>query len=570
SLTEEQKEALMGSLDFEQLDARHTSIKSAHAKTCKWILKKSEYVDWLNPSLLVQHHGFLWIKGKPGAGKSTLMKFALANARRTMKNKIIINFFFNARGDDLEKSTIGMYRSLLLQLLTQLPALKSVFDSLGPVQSSRGCPNWNLELLKTLFETAIQRLGNTPLVCFINALDECDESQIREMVSFWGHLGELAVVKKLSFLVCYSSRHYPHITIDTGHISLILERQEGHVQDIVNYVDTELKIGKTKLAEKIRIELQEKASGVFMWVVLVVQILNKEHDSGRIHLLRQRLKAIPGDLHELFRDILIRDPQNENELLLCLQWVLFSRTPLKPEQLYFAIIAAAGPDSVFQWDRDEISEGDIMRYILHCSKGLAEATKSKQPTIQFIHESVRDFLLKDRGLNSLWPGLGDQIEKQSYEQLKQSCLQYIRADTWNDKEIRNDVPTPLTPQPDGTGKHISDSFPFLAHAVCNVLYYADKAGSCGISQEDFVKEFSELDYLQRWIGLHNLFEKLQVRRYTLQASLLYILAEADTPNLIGYYHPITSCLDVEEQRYGCPLLAAIATKSNRSLQAFRE
>lgn len=99
------------------------TIKNAHVKTCKWLLKNSEYVDWLNPTKLGEHYGFLWIKGKPGTGKSTLMKFALTNARKAMEDTIVILFFFNARGEDLEKATIGTYWSLLLQLLEQLPAL---------------------------------------------------------------------------------------------------------------------------------------------------------------------------------------------------------------------------------------------------------------------------------------------------------------------------------------------------------------------------------------------------------------------------------------------------------------
>jgi hypothetical protein len=49
--------------------------------------------------------------------KLTLIKFALANARETIKDRRVISFFFNARGEDLEKSTIGAYQSLLLQLL---------------------------------------------------------------------------------------------------------------------------------------------------------------------------------------------------------------------------------------------------------------------------------------------------------------------------------------------------------------------------------------------------------------------------------------------------------------------
>ncbi|KAM0283861.1 hypothetical protein ACHAQH_002242 [Verticillium albo-atrum] len=74
-LTEEQKDRLRQSLAFEQLDARQGSIRKAHDKTCAWLLERQAYLDWLDPAKLDDHCGFLWIKGKPGAGKSTIMKF---------------------------------------------------------------------------------------------------------------------------------------------------------------------------------------------------------------------------------------------------------------------------------------------------------------------------------------------------------------------------------------------------------------------------------------------------------------------------------------------------------------
>ena len=152
SLKEEQTRMLLDSLRFDQIDARQTTIKNAHARTCRWLLKNSKYLDWLDTTKLGEHHGFLWIKGKPGTGKSTLMKFALANARKTMKDRIVISFFFNARGENLEKSTLGTYRSLLLQLLQQLPALQWVFNSLGLLVSSiNTCHQWSIESLKILF-----------------------------------------------------------------------------------------------------------------------------------------------------------------------------------------------------------------------------------------------------------------------------------------------------------------------------------------------------------------------------------------------------------------------------------
>jgi hypothetical protein len=66
-------------------------------------------------------------------------------------------------------------------------------------------------------------------------------------------------------------------------------------------------------------KLQEKASGIFIWVILIIEILNKEHDNSRIYTLRRRLREIFNDLHKLFRDILTRDSHNKDELILCVQ-----------------------------------------------------------------------------------------------------------------------------------------------------------------------------------------------------------------------------------------------------------
>ncbi|KAF2021407.1 HET-domain-containing protein, partial [Aaosphaeria arxii CBS 175.79] len=393
SLGEGQRHTLMESLRFDQIDSRHMTIKNAHIRTCKWILSSSEYRRWLDVRLLPEHSGLLWIKGKPGAGKSTLMKFAFANARSTMKDEVVVAYFFNARGEILERSTTGTYRSLLLQLFERVPALQCAFDSLGLSTSSISANyQWSASSLEMLFEAAIQNLGGSSVVCFIDALDECDEKQIREMIGFLERVSELAVSFGVRFKVCLSSRHYPEITIKKG-LSLVLEGQEGHSQDITKYLESELKIGSEQVVEQIRERIRDKAAGIFMWVILVVNILNREFDRGRIHALKRRLEEIPEDLHTLFRDILTRDSRNQNELILCIQWVLFAEHPLSPVQLYNAILCGIDPIELSPWDSDLITEDTVRRRILDVSKGLTEITKSNTPKVQFIHESVRDFLL---------------------------------------------------------------------------------------------------------------------------------------------------------------------------------
>ncbi|KAK0705626.1 hypothetical protein B0H67DRAFT_388117 [Lasiosphaeris hirsuta] len=565
-LTESEAKTLMEALKFDQIDARQLSVKAAHAKTCRWLLSRPEYLDWVDTSKADQHHGFLWIKGKPGAGKSTLMKFTLANSRKTMRDSILTSFFFNARGASLEKSTAGMYRSLLLQLLQRLPRLQSVFGSLG-FTSWNICSDYvqSVETLKGLFTGAVRLLGEDSLICFIDALDECDEDQVRDMVAFFQQLGESAVSSGVRFRVLFSSRHYPHVTIKRG-LDLVLEGQEGHSQDITTYISNELNISHGKVGEQIRLDLHEKAAGVFMWVVLVVGILNKEHDQGRRGTrLQKKLGEIPGDLHELFRDILTRDSHHRNELLFCIQWILFAKQPLKPEELYFAILSGTEPEDTDEWDPEEIAGEGFQKFILSSSKGLAEITRSKIPTIQFIHESVRDFLLKERGLEAVSSDLGNNFEAESHGRLARCCIRYINAPAVTDFNTALD-PDEKAEAAAALQQKARTAFPFLEYAAQSVLHHAEKAEAGGVSQQTLMQNFP----LPHWLELHNLFEKHRIRRHILNASLLYILAEYDMPALIRALPYSRHCFEPEDGRYGPPIFAGVALRNFEAVRALFE
>jgi ankyrin repeat protein len=563
-LNADQRRSYLNSLWFDQIDARRATIKTAHAKTCRWLLSNSEYQAWLDVNKILDHHGFLWISGKPGTGKSTIMKFAYVNAMKKMTDTIIISYFFNARGEHLEKSALGMYRSLLFQLLEKLPELQNLFDPLGPTVPNKGdFYRWDTERVKSLFSQAIENLGQHRLTCFIDALDECEEDQVREMVAFFEHLGQLAASDQFQFHVCFSSRHYPHITINKS-IRLILEGQEGHQQDIVNYLHSELRAGHSKLVGQIKAEIVERASGIFLWVVLVVQMLNKEYDRGRIHALRRRLDEIPNGLDELFKGILTRDGQNMADLILCLQWILYAKRPLKREELYFAILAGVEPEAATAWSPEDITKQDMERFILSSSKGLAEVTKSKNQTVQFIHESVRDFLLKGNGLCWLQYDLGSNFPALSHERLRQCCQNYMRIDLSDHLPFSEPLSTASSEEVTNLRRLASERFPFLEYAVRNVLYHADTADGYGASQDAFVDSFP----LRDWITLNNLYERYQIRRYTSNGSLLYILAEENLPNLIRIELKRVPHMDIEGERYGFPLLAALANANENAVREF--
>ncbi|KAL3293495.1 NACHT and ankyrin domain protein [Colletotrichum asianum] len=552
------REALLESLRFEQIDARQATIKEAHSKTCEWILSDSAYEQWHDSSLRSHHHGFLWISGKPGAGKSTIMKFAYYRARRNAKkSSAIVSFFFNARGDALEKSTSGLYRSLLLQLLQRFPDLQTVLDdpTLG-VTKRISCPS--IDETQRLLRNAIAALGQRQLTCFIDALDECDEMQVRDMVVFFEGLGERAAACDVQLKICFSSRHYPHIDIRHG-LKMVLEDQPGHGQDLEAYVKSYLRAGNDEYVDEIRSKILTKSGGVFMWVVLVVQLLNAEFVRGRRARVEQRLQEIPAGLSDLFRDILQRDDANMVDLLLCIQWVLFARRPLTLKEFYFAMLSGLPElqDRPRVHDSYYDSDENMRLFVTGSSKGLAEITKSTTETVQFIHESVKDFLIKDNGLRELWPQLGDNFAILSHDRLKFCCLSHLTDEVISQLEAPciEDLPKANSREAKKMRQRCAEKFPFLTYASQNLFYHANLVAAKSFEDTSWILP------LRNWIHLANILEKHQSRRYLSSASLTYILAEKDVANILREHIRRFPMCDVKGERYEFPLFAALANKS---------
>ncbi|KAE8406751.1 hypothetical protein BDV37DRAFT_52563 [Aspergillus pseudonomiae] len=551
---DDRRQRLLDSLRFERIDSRKMNIKAAHSKTCQWFLGHSSYKEWLDPAALTRHHGFLWISGKPGAGKSTIMKFAYERMRRKAQSRhtVTASFFFNARGESLEKSIVGMYRSLILQLLEGYSDLQTILDDSELVsQHFDSCPPLNS--LKDLFYNSVSALGQRELTCFVDALDECDEQQVIDMVQFFEDLTEQSSAKGVPFRICFSSRHYPYIVIRQG-IRLTLEDQPGHAKDLETYAANSLRIDDPSLAEELRVQLLGKAAGVFMWVVLVVDILNKEYRRGGM-FLKKRLAEIPSDLSDLFRDILRRDNEDMEALLFCILWILYAKRPLQPKEFYHAIWSGLSlkslvddqiPDVTIPNSTDGLDQFD--RCVVHSSKGLAEVIKSKQPTVQFIHESIRDFLIKDNGLYDLWPELGLDCERPGHEKLKQCCSRYM-----NDTLVYASVSKLLSMPNSNAPMEISKRFPLLQYANQYILYHANIAAGA-FSQKEFLSSFP----LSTWIMIHNTFEKFKARRYTQGASLMYVLAHNGHSELIRIRLKDEPQSYVPKERYRYPLFAALA------------
>ncbi|EPS44127.1 hypothetical protein H072_1870 [Dactylellina haptotyla CBS 200.50] len=506
----ETKFACLQSLSFEEIDDRLNDIRESHPNTCNWIFETIQFEQWKNRENIANSNGILWIKGKPGAGKSTLVKFIFLRAKELFPDYIIGSYFFNARGLPLQKSFLGMLRSIVYQFLDQD---QQQFDRFIPMFLDKNkkhgtSKNWAWhpgELQRFLLE--MLRFKLKPTILFIDALDECHDDEVKETISFLEKLSAAAVASNVVLNICQSSRHYPRYSIRKV-TELVLDNRTEHNQAIEKYIEGNLKIEE----DSIKTELLEKADGVFMWVILATRMLNDAYNDGRLKATRRKLDQIPSDLDEVFRTILGRDNPHQEQTVLMMQWILFSESTLHQEQIYEAVLAGTDPEALS--NQDAIVPEDIEKYIISTGRGLIECVRRKGGThVRFIHKTATDFLLRNNRLKMLDPSLTSDVIGSSHSRLAACCLAYLETEGFDNSH----------PESQQVSR---DRHPFLSYVNKNLFYHAERAQARGVHQHEFLQKLQAEHLLfQRLKRLHDTdYNSSEYAKYGTDTSLLYVLS----------------------------------------------
>jgi hypothetical protein len=246
-----------------------------------------------------------------------------------------------------------------------------------------------------------------------------------------------------------------------------------------------------------------------------------------------------------------------DEFILCLRWILYAKRPLNLPEFYFAMMAGL-PRQNLEWVLDDITEEQMHCFLLTSSKGFAERTQGKTPTTQFIHESVRDFLIKENGFQSICHDPAGSLEYVAHEQLKHCCARGLASDV---PQFLKELGIPETPLNEKQRRLLTTKYPFAEYATTNILYHADRAAA-GIPQQHFLtSEFS----LSNWTMKFNAFQKYKVNVCNDLPSFNYICAERNLARLIN--RPCKPLLP-EKQRYVTPLVAAFMSSSSDVARIF--
>jgi hypothetical protein len=521
-------------------------IKDPSEGTCEWLFENPKFKKWVS-----QGRGIICIKGNPGAGKSTLMKYAQAK-KLPAKASFDISFFFLDRGTENQKTSLGLFRSLLHQLLAQFPqALSDLAEAFKHKRSQmnvlEGKLSWNEQELRDFFGSCLAKiLEQSAVRMFIDALDECGEDEARDLFKHFKRWDSKYASSHQGLSICFSCRHFP-VVVPAGTCPEVLVEDENR-QDIRKYIDEELSwtvqdldLEDQEMLEDLRKRIESNSNGVFQWVALVVPKIFWMHETGKSpRQLLQTLEETPQELDNLYEKILQGLSSKEDSLKL-FQWICFSRKPLSIPELRCAMNVDANHDyrSYEQWRAlPKFIETDkqMEKQIRSLSGGLAELKahvgmsdedsaddnddRKENQFVQFVHQSVKDFLISkgfchftNSELQKPNSSSTDIAIGRAHFELSRSCVRYISM-----KEIL------LSPS---KARELAREFCLLRYATTNWISHAEAAEKEQMTQADLLQTFQwpSTPILHYWIDLCKQFDPFSRNTPRQSSTLLHIASK---------------------------------------------
>lgn len=434
-------EAILAALEFEGMDARRQQVVSSVGNTFKWIITKDavpkghpdlkvSFKKWLSDGTGVFH-----ITGKPGSGKSTMMKLIdqdaatqkqLENWASATGGRLIIARFYiwkAANAHYLQNQEEGLTRTLLHQILTAAPELTRVIFAKHPCWAPQEYRLINIlsqrqeistkihfeprEILAAL--ESIFRIQQYRVFLLIDGMDEFEKAHnhhaIAKRVLQWSS-GNLDRVK-----ICVSSRE-DNVFMDRFSADQRLRLHIITKNDVCELVKNLLMEHdvfaerSTKSRQVVIDKIVDRAEGVFLWVVLTIQELKLLLDDRQsTQTVLKAVDELPKEMDEFFCETLSRIPagyKKDSDAIFSVVTSTFAQNG-ELDLFHYSMLQKCIENDELDVDHNNhnmsLSEAasqiqEFRSRLPSLCKGLLETTtrEGTSGTIQCIHRSVFDFL----------------------------------------------------------------------------------------------------------------------------------------------------------------------------------
>ena len=435
---------LLHSLDFVERSQRYERITEAHQNTFDWIFEKPELglVSWLRKGT-----GIYWIQGKPGSGKSTLMKFLhdhhqtseILNQWRQGVHHTSAWFFFNERGSYIEKSFEGLLLSIIREIISTNERLAELVLEVyleRVKHSSNQSQTWHSQDLECALSAIVsQREQNLELLLFLDALDEYSGPP-EMMVDFVQSLVQPVPDARTEVKVLISSRPWDAFVAN-------FDQQPGFKMHEQTKSDMRIfvldKLGTTqtmaptsspaeslsnRAARDIVSTVVYRAEGVFLWVKLVIDSLLAAGPNATMLQLENLLQALPDGLEELYERTIDRISRSSRlEAFIAIEIVNRASSIMTLHALTLVASCALGKTfeecvELVKKRKSSIDDEKDALQLKNLCGGLIEMNRERDGVIlvQFMHQTVKDFVSR--------PGFEHRILGHSYAPLYENGFSF--------------------------------------------------------------------------------------------------------------------------------------------------
>ncbi|KAK0615107.1 hypothetical protein B0T17DRAFT_498541 [Bombardia bombarda] len=323
-------------LTFDAIRGREEAVIEPFKKTFEWIFNRnpkqqdetpawSSFPEWLEGSSTAPY----WIAGKPGSGKSTIMKFITGHPSLSRhlscwaesSDLIAVRYYAWNAGLSMQKSWEGLMRTILFQSLEQRPDLIPLVSPrrwalFQVLKATNRFPPWELWEVQESFQALLtQCWASIKIFLLIDGLDEFDLAP-GEVVR---RIRDLTETSASSLKVCLASRPWtefddaygenPMLRMDSLTQDDMAVFVEGKFRDNKGYTEL-MQLYPTQMTQ-LTIDIVSKAKGVYLWVSIVVNELLEAMTEGRtIADLQATLKSLPSDISDLYDTIWSRIPSH--------------------------------------------------------------------------------------------------------------------------------------------------------------------------------------------------------------------------------------------------------------------
>ncbi|OBS17520.1 hypothetical protein FPOA_12012 [Fusarium poae] len=355
-----------------------------------WILDNNEFRQWRDEP----QRQLLWIKGEPGKGKTMLLCGIIDELEKEPGNHL--SYFFCQATEARLSNATAVLRGLIYLLVAQQPSLilhiREKHDHAGKQLFEDGNA-W--EALSKILAAMLNDPISDGAILIVDALDECKTSR-DQLLDF--------IMKPSRAKWIISSRNWLDIEEKLGHAKQKVRLQLELNQDSISKaVDTYIGYKVEKLADlknydketrdAVQRHLVGNADGTFLWVALVCQELADSKVRKR-HTL-DTLKSFPPGLDPLYKRMVehISDSKDADRCKDTLALASVVYRPINLDEL------KALAESLDDLDQDELEE-----IISSCGSFLT----LRKGVIYFVHQSAKDFLLKNASKQILPSGIAQQ------------------------------------------------------------------------------------------------------------------------------------------------------------------